>query len=248
MRSSLPTVLSAGDNHRNCPGLFCTDSVKTHSKAFYVLKTMGSKMDSNQVVYVVDDDDGMRDSMSFLLKKADIACLAFSSGKQFLEEWDGTYPVCMVVDFQMPDMTGLALLNLARCRHGLIPFVLVTGHGTVAMAVEAMKMGAVTVIEKPFHHELFIETVQTTMAIDLRRRESELQKLEVANRLKSLTEREQEIAKMVVDGSLTKQIAKELGISAKTVEVHRSHITKKLGVKSVAQLVKMVVQSTNTSR
>ena len=86
------------------------------------------------------------------------------------------------------------------------------------------------------------------MAIDLRRRESELQKLEVANRLKSLTEREQKIAKMVVDGSLTKQIAKELGISAKTVEVHRSHITKKLGVKSVAQLVKMVVQSTNTSR
>ncbi len=204
-------------------------------------------MDSNQVVYVVDDDDGMRDSMSFLLKKADIARLAFSSGKQFLEEWDGTHPACMVVDFQMPDMTGLELLNLARSRHGLIPFVLVTGHGTVAMAVEAMKMGAVNVIEKPFHHELFIETVLTTMAIDLRQRESELQKLEVANRIKSLTGREQEVVKLVVAGSLTKQIAKQLGISAKTVEVHRSHITKKLGVKSVAQLVRMVVQSSTPS-
>ncbi|XZE19552.1 response regulator transcription factor [Pirellulaceae bacterium SH449] len=208
---------------------------------------MGSKMDSNQVVYVVDDDDGMRDSMSFLLKKADIACRTFSSGKQFLEEWDGIQPGCMVVDFQMPEMTGLSLLNLARSRHGFIPFVLVTGHGTVAMAVEAMKMGAVTVIEKPFHHELFIDTVRTTMAIDLRRRESELQKLEVANRIKSLTEREQEIVKMVVEGSLTKQIAKQLGISAKTVEVHRSRITKKLGVRSVAQLVRMVVQSSSPS-
>ncbi len=204
-------------------------------------------MDSNQVVYVIDDDDGMRDSMSFLLKKADIACLAFSSGKQFLDQWDGTQPGCMVVDFQMPDMTGLALLNLARSRNGFIPFVLVTGHGTVSMAVEAMKMGAVTVIEKPFHHELFIDTVQTAMAIDSRRRESELQKLEVANRIKSLTEREQEIVKMVIEGTLTKQIAKQLGISAKTVEVHRSRITKKLGVKSVAQLVRMVVQSSTPS-
>jgi FixJ family two-component response regulator len=208
---------------------------------------MGSKMDSKQVVYVVDDDGGMRDSMSFLLKKADIACMAFSSGKQFLDEWDGTQPSCMVVDFQMPDMNGLALLNMARSRHGFIPFVLVTGHGTVSMAVEAMKMGAVTVIEKPFRHELFIDTVVTAMAIDLRRRESELQKLEVANRIKSLTEREQEIVKMVVEGSLTKQIAKELGISAKTVEVHRSRITKKLGVRSVAQLVRMVVQSSALS-
>jgi FixJ family two-component response regulator len=208
---------------------------------------MGSKMDSKQVVYVVDDDGGMRDSMSFLLKKADIACQAFSSGKQFLDEWDGTQPSCMVVDFQMPDMNGLALLNMARSRHGFIPFVLVTGHGTVSMAVEAMKMGAVTVIEKPFRHELFIDTVVTAMAIDLRRRESELQKLEVANRIKSLTEREQEIVKMVVEGSLTKQIAKELGISAKTVEVHRSRITKKLGVRSVAQLVRMVVQSSALS-
>ncbi|MFN8739833.1 MAG: response regulator transcription factor [Pirellula sp.] len=206
---------------------------------------MGAKMESNQVVYVIDDDDGMRESMSFLLKKADIDCLAFSSGKQFLDEWDGTQPGCMVVDFQMPDMTGLALLNQARSRLGFIPFVLVTGHGTVAMAVEAMKMGAVTVIEKPFRHELFIETVLTTMAIDLQRRESEMHKLDVANRLKSLTEREQEIVKMVVEGSLTKQIAKQLGISAKTVEVHRSRITKKLGVKSVVQLVRMVVQSSS---
>jgi RNA polymerase sigma factor (sigma-70 family) len=208
---------------------------------------MGDEMDSKQVVYVVDDDDGMRDSMSFLLKKADISCLAFSSGKQFLDQWDGTQPSCMVVDFQMPDMTGLALLNQARSRHGFIPFVLVTGHGTVAMAVEAMKMGAVTVIEKPFRHELFIDTVQTTMARDLQRRESELQKLDVANRIKSLTEREQEIVKMVVEGSLTKQIAKQLGISSKTVEVHRSRITKKLGVRSVAQLVRMVVQSSALS-
>lgn len=208
---------------------------------------MGSNMEINQVVFVVDDDAGMRDSMSFLLKKADIACQTFSSGKQLLEEWDGTQPGCMVVDFQMPDMTGLAMLNQVRSRHGFVPFVLVTGYGTVAMAVEAMKMGAVSVIEKPFRHELFIDTVLAAMAIDSRQRESEMQKLDVAKRLQSLTERELEIVKMVVEGCLTKQIASQLGISTKTVEVHRSRITRKLGVNSVVQLVRMMVQSTATS-
>ncbi len=200
-------------------------------------------MNDNLVVYVVDDDDGMRNSMSFVLKKAEIACQSYSSGKEFLDEWNGINPGCLVVDFQMPEMSGLKLIQEARIRHGMIPFVLVTGHGTVAMAVEAMKLGAVTVIEKPFHHGLFIDAVRAAMAIDIQRRELEKQQFELTNRLKLLTAREREIANLVVDGNLTKQIAKLLGISTKTVEVHRSHITKKLGVESVAQLVRMVMRS-----
>jgi len=205
-------------------------------------------MSDNLVACVVDDNDGMRNSMSFVLKKADIACESFSSGKQFLEEWDGINPGCLVVDFQMPDMSGLQLIQETRNRRGTIPFVLVTGHGTVAMAVAAMEMGAVTVIEKPFHHELFVDAVRKSMAIELRRRESDRQQLLLANRLKLLTPREREIADLVVAGRLTKQIAKLLGISTKTVEVHRSHITKKLGVESVAQLVKLVITASSDLR
>ena len=109
----------------------------------------------------------------------------------------------------------------------------------------AMEMGAVTVIEKPFHHELFVDAVRKSMAIELRRRESDRQQLLLANRLKLLTPREREIADLVVAGRLTKQIAKLLGISTKTVEVHRSHITKKLGAESVAQLVKLVITASS---
>ena len=200
-------------------------------------------MSNNAVVYVVDDDDGMRQSMSFILRKAEISSQAFSSGQQFLESWDGSNPGCLVVDFQMPEMSGLKLVQEVRSRFGMVPFLLVTGFGTVAMAVEAMKMGAITVIEKPFHHDLFIDTVRKMIAFELKRRDQLNRQSHVAERMQLLTVREREIADLVVAGNLTKQIAKLLGISTKTVEVHRSRITKKLGVESVAQLVRMVVDS-----
>ncbi len=200
-------------------------------------------MSNNAIVYVVDDDDGMRESMSFVLRKADIASRAFSSGQQFLDSWDGSNPGCLVVDFQMPEMSGLKLVQEVRSRFGMVPFLLVTGYGTVAVAVEAMKMGAITVIEKPFHHDLFIDIVRKMIAFELKRRAQLNRQSQVAKRMQLLTVREREIAELVVAGNLTKQIAKLLGISTKTVEVHRSRITKKLGVESVAQLVRMVVDA-----
>jgi FixJ family two-component response regulator len=125
----------------------------------------------------------------------------------------------------------------------MVPFLLVTGYGTVAMAVEAMKMGAITVIEKPFHHDLFINTVREMIAFELKRRDQLNRQSQVAERMQLLTVREREIAELVVAGNLTKQIANLLGISAKTVEVHRSRITKKLGVESVAQLVRVLLDA-----
>ena len=181
--------------------------------------------------------------MSFVLRKAEISSQAFSSGQQFLDGWDGSNPGCLVVDFQMPEMSGLKLVQEVRRRFGMVPFLLVTGYGTVAMAVEAMKMGAITVIEKPFHRDQFIETVQKMIAFELKRREHVSRQSQVAERMQLLTVREREIAELVVAGNLTKQIAKLLGISTKTVEVHRSRITKKLGVESVAQLVRMLVDA-----
>lgn len=200
-------------------------------------------MSENVVVYVVDDDDGMRDSMSFLLRKAEIPSQAYSSGRQFLDTWDGSNPGCLVVDFQMPEMSGLKLVQQVRSQFGMVPFLLVTGYGTVAMAVEAMKMGAITVIEKPFHHDLFIDTVRKMIALELNRIKQVSRQSHVSERMQLLTVREREIAELVVAGNLTKQIAKLLGISTKTVEVHRSRITKKLGVESVAQLVRMLVEA-----
>lgn len=194
-------------------------------------------------VYIVDDDDGMRESISFVLRKADIVSEAFSTGQKLIDSLDGQTPGCLVVDFQMPEMTGLKMMSEIRERCGQVPFVLITGHGSVPIAVEAMKMGAITVIEKPFHHQVFLDSVRDMIDISKRRRESLLKQSEMVQKLKLLTARENEIAKLVVDGVLTKQIAKRLGISVKTVEVHRSHITKKLGVESIAQLVKLIVDA-----
>jgi FixJ family two-component response regulator len=194
------------------------------------------------LVYVVDDDEGMRNSICFVLNKADIPCREFGDSESFLTAMREEQPVCLVIDFHMPQLSGLALIQEVRQAGENVPFVLVTGYGTVGMAVEAMKLGAITVIEKPFSPEQLIEAVRSAICLDQRRREESQQEAELTNRMNRLTAREREIAKLVADGNLTKQIAKSLGISTKTVEVHRSHITKKLGVTSVAQLVKMVIQ------
>jgi len=198
------------------------------------------------VVFVVDDDEGMRRSLSFVLSKAGIETRCFSSGSQLLQEWDDLTPGCLVVDFLMPDMTGLQLVEHVRARGVMTPFILVTGHGTVTMAVQAMKMGAVTVIEKPFHHDHLLDLLESVRAMIS---QTELQRQLISeeewviDRINSLTSRESEVMELVVRGDLTKQIAKQLGISTKTVEVHRSNITKKMGVQSVAQLVKIVVSA-----
>lgn len=200
-------------------------------------------MIDSSTVYIVDDDDRMRESISFVLRKAEIASEAFSTGQLLMDSLAEETPGCLVVDFQMAEMTGLKLMSEIRNRCGQIPFVLITGHGSVPIAVEAMKLGAITVIEKPFHHQVFLDSVREMMEIAKRRRESKLKQKEMEQRLNLLTDREKEVTELVVDGVLTKQIAKRLGISVKTVEVHRSHITKKLGVESIAQLVELVVDT-----
>ena len=223
----------------------CANAVTRTQLAIPFLRFLKSHkiVSENLVVSVIDDDDGMRESMSFLLRKAEIPSQTYSSGHQFLDSWDGASPGCLVVDFQMPEMSGLKLVQEVRSRFGMVPFLLVTGYGTVAMAVEAMKMGAITVIEKPFHHDLFIDTVRNMTALELMRQEQLNRQSQVAERMQLLTVREREIAELVVAGNLTKQIATLLGISTKTVEVHRSRITRKLGVESVAQLVRMLLDA-----
>lgn len=147
--------------------------------------------------------------------------------------------MCLVVDFQMPEISGLEMIREFRKRQYWLPFILATGRGTVAIAVDAMKLGAVTVIEKPIDPDTFVAAVRNAITVEQARRSAFKELDRFRRRFDLLTSRERQVADLVIEGNATKQIAKALGISVKTVEVHRGRITKKLGVTSVAQLVKL---------
>ncbi len=198
------------------------------------------------MVCIVDDDEGTRNSLAFVLQNANIETLGFATPNELLDKWDESKPSCLVVDYQMPEMSGLELIRSIRQRGSMVPFVLVTGHGTVPMVIEAMKLGAVIVIEKPFHPDALIElleSIRRTVSQNEQQQQLVVEAGHFEKRLTCLTSRETQVMNLVVQGDLTKQIAKVLGISTKTVEVHRSNITRKLGVQSVAQLVKLVVNA-----
>ena len=198
------------------------------------------------IVCIVDDDESARDSLAFVVQNANLEVRGYASPKELLDTWDESTPSCLVVDYQMPGMSGLELIQIIRQRGSMVPFVLVTGYGTVPMVIQAMKLGAVTVIEKPFRHESLIEmleTIRKTISETKLQQQLDSEADRFAERLSCLTTREMQVMELVVRGDLTKQIAKLLGISTKTVEVHRSNITKKLGVQSVAQLVQLVVSA-----
>ena len=198
------------------------------------------------IVYIVDDDEHARNSLTYLLRSAGIETREFASPSECLEHWDEADPGCLVVDFQLPEMSGLELIREVRERGSMVPFVLATGHGTKPLMIQALRLGAVNVIEKPFHPDELInvlETIRTSVMQTKAQRQVDVEASDLSQRLESLTVRESEVLDLVVNGDLTKQIAKQLGISQKTVEVHRSNITKKLAVQSVAQLVKLVVSA-----
>jgi two-component system, LuxR family, response regulator FixJ len=198
------------------------------------------------LVYIVDDDEYARQSLSFLLNNANIETREFATPSECLDNWEKTEPGCLVVDFQLPEMSGLELIREVRERGSMVPFVLATGHGTKPLMIQALRLGAVNVIEKPFLPDELIEVLESirkTILHSQALRQADVEVSDLSQRLDGLTAREFEVLDMVVNGHLTKQIAKQLGISQKTVEVHRSNITKKLGVQSVAQLVKLVVSA-----
>lgn len=199
-------------------------------------------MDS-MCVWVVSDDEQFQNAISFALSEAGLSCSRFSSSKHALDMLCVTCPPFMVVDNELVGMSGMDLVSQFRVQHGWFPFVIITSHGTVDLAVEAMKNGAVTVLEMPIHCERLVEAVKSGMQINTDRRLSENQRNEFSSRFQALTAREREIAELVFEGKLSKQIAKELSISHKTVEVHRSRITKKLEIESITQLVKLMLST-----
>jgi FixJ family two-component response regulator len=192
-------------------------------------------------VYVVDDDEAVRDSLQWLLEGNDYRVRCFESAEAFLARFDPREIACLIVDVRMPGMNGLELQDELLRRGCTMPLVFITGHGDVPMAVETMKKGAVDFIEKPFNEVVLRDLVDRML--QKARIDAEQQQAE-ANRdalLAKLTARESQVLERIVAGRLNKQIADDLNISIKTVEAHRANIMEKLGVSTVADLLKIAL-------
>jgi two-component system, LuxR family, response regulator FixJ len=195
-------------------------------------------------VYIVDDDQATRKSLRWLVETLGVSVQTFHSGASFLDSYDPAQPGCLVLDVMMAGMSGLELQRELNERQVEIPVIVLTGYGDVPTAVIALKNGAIEFLEKPFDGEVLLDQVRRALELDsLRRRERDAGEA-VRQRLSSLTPREDEILKLVVDGLSSKEIASQLEVSFKTVEAHRAKIMRKMKANGVAQLVKMVVTCT----
>jgi FixJ family two-component response regulator len=195
----------------------------------------------DQTVHVVDDDEALRDSLAWMLEANGHAVVAHESGEAFLAACTPGMTGCVLLDVRMPGMSGLEVFEeLGRRRCGL-PVVFITGHGDVPMAVSALKQGAVDFVEKPFGEREMLRVVEQCLRLERETRDRRLQEADTARRLEQLTQREREVLELIIVGKLNKQIADVLGISIKTVEVHRARVMEKMGAHSLAELVQHVV-------
>jgi two-component system response regulator FixJ len=193
------------------------------------------------MVFIVDDDEAVRDSLGLLLKAAGLASRCYESAEAFLEDFDAGEYGCLVLDIRMPGMGGLALQTVLQERNVNLPIVFITAHADVPMAVEAVRRGAVDFIQKPFDDEALVDKVTGALASSVRRHEEELERNEIRSRVSSLTAREHQVMTQVVQGKANKVIASDLGVSQRTVEIHRSRVMEKMQAGSLAQLVRMVL-------
>jgi two-component system, LuxR family, response regulator FixJ len=198
-------------------------------------------MPPEPIVFVVDDDRAMRESLRWLLESVGLTVRTYANAADFLREYEPTQPGCLVLDVRMPGMSGLDLqAELVRRGAGL-PTIIVTGHAEVPMAVRAVKAGAVDFIEKPFSDQLLLDRVRQALEIDRLEREVRRRREEARRRLETLSAREREVLMLVAAGKANKEIAAELGLSQKTVEVHRSHVMSKMFVDSLAELIRVAI-------
>jgi FixJ family two-component response regulator len=190
-------------------------------------------------VFIVDDDEAVRNSLCLLLKSLKLAAVAYGSAAEFLAAHNPELPGCAVLDVRMPGMSGLELQHELNRRGTILPVIFITGHGDVPMAVEAMRHGAFEFLQKPFRDQELIDCIQRAVAQDLQNRAQLGEREQILARLKTLTSREGEVLRLVTQGKANKVVAADLGISQRTVEVHRAHLMEKMGASSLAQLVRM---------
>lgn len=191
------------------------------------------------LIYVVEDDDALRDSLCWLIESAGYRVAAFGSAESFLAYLEPGTGACLVLDVRMPGMNGLELQERLIKRQQHIPVIFITGHGDVPMAVHAIKRGAIDFLEKPFKDHELLARIGSAVRFDQRLLETRTRQRLMASRLAMLSQREREVMDRVVEGKPNKCIADELGISIKTVEAHRARMMGKLAANSVAELVRL---------
>ena len=193
------------------------------------------------LVFVVDDDEAVRNSLRLLLRSVGLNATALASAPEFLAKYDPAQPGCLVLDVRMPGMSGLELQQQLNMRGAIIPVIFITGHGDVPMAVESMQHGAFHFLQKPFRDQDLLDCIQRALEKDRLARVELAQKSRIRERLQSLTPREREVLSLVTAGKPNKVMAADLGVSQRTVEIHRARVMEKMAAASLAQLVRMVM-------
>jgi two-component system response regulator DctR len=190
-----------------------------------------------QTVFIVDDDAAVCDSIKELVESVGLRAEYFASGQSFLDHYQPEHSGCLVLDVRMAGMSGLVLQEELNALGASIPVIIITGHADVPMAVHALKAGAVDFVQKPYRNQLLLDSINNALTMDTIARRSLDESQNHDRQLATLTNREQEVLDKLLAGSISKQIAKELGISHRTVEAHRQSLLRKLGVGSVKELM-----------
>jgi len=198
-------------------------------------------MPLENLVHVIDDDDAMRDSLAFLLRSAKVEARTYESALAFLDTVNEISGGCIVTDVRMPDMTGMELVRRLQELKITLPIIVITGHGDVPLAVEAMKCGAADFIEKPFDDDLFLAAVRSALNVQAADQERQAARSAIDARLALLSPRERDVLEGLVAGQPNKIIAYELGISPRTVEIYRANVMTKMEAASLSELVRMAL-------
>ena len=196
-----------------------------------------------QFTYIVDDDEAIRDSLSWLMQSRDIASQTYPSAEAFLAAWDETFAGCIVLDIRMEEMSGNELFDRLNERGCQVPVIFLTGHGDVPLAVSTLKNGAFDFLEKPFNDNQLVDRVMEALRLDEERRQAAASADSINRRLAQLTPRERQVMERILAGKLNKVIADDLKVCMRTVEVHRASLFEKMGVKTAVELAQVVASA-----
>jgi two-component system, LuxR family, response regulator FixJ len=192
-------------------------------------------------IFIVDDDQAVRNSLRFLLKTVGLDSRLIDSAQEFIKIYDAAQPGCLILDVRMPGMSGLELQQQLNLNGAIIPVIFITGHGDISMAVEAMQHGAFDFLSKPFRDQDILDRIQKALAADRENRAALQEQSRMRERIETLTPREREVMTLMIMGKPNKVMAAELGLSQRTVEIHRARVMEKTYARSLAQLVRMTI-------
>ena len=198
-------------------------------------------MSDTPSVYIVEDDEAVRESLQMVLESVGYKVFTYPTGTDFLDAWHADMSGCLLLDIRMPGINGMELQRKLNERNSILPIIFVTGHGDVPMAVEAMQHGAVDFVQKPYREQELLEKIEHAIELDRESRLGLQERQAIRSRIESLTPRELDVLRLMVEGRANKVIAADLDISQRTVEIHRARVMEKLAAKSLAHLVRMVM-------